>query len=143
MKAVPNKCELATLVEEKAFSIIEVLIAIAILAVGMLAIGRLQVATVRNTTIGNATTQAVMLAHQKMEEVKSQPDVDSMFSEVEANLDEKGDPGGIYTRTTTITTPPAPLDDKVRQVQVQVQWNAAHGGNRTVTINSVARGRGI
>jgi len=133
----------AALGEEKAFSILEVLIAIAILAVGMLAIGRLQVTTVRNTTIGNATTQAIMLAHQKMEEVKSEPDLASMVNEVESDIDENGDPGGVYTRTTTITVPPAPLDTYVRQVQIQVQWNIAHGGNRTITINSVARGRGI
>ena len=128
---------------ESAFSIIEVLIAIAILSVGMLAIGRMQVATVRNTTIGNVTTQALMLAHQKMEEVKSQPNLAAMINEVEANIDENGDPGGVYTRTTTINVPPAPLDAHVRQVQIQVQWNIAHGGNRTITINSVAHGKGI
>ena len=50
---------------------------------------------------------------------------------------QEGNPGGIYNRTTSITTPAAPLGDHVRQVQVQVQWNAAHGGNRTIAINSL------
>ena len=143
MKSDLMQNQTAVIDNEKAFSIIDVLIGIAILSVGMLAIGRMQVATVRNTTIGNATTQALMLAHQKMEEVKSQPDLAAMINEVEADIDEKGDPGGVYTRTTTITVPPAPLDTLVRQVQIQVQWNIAHGGNRTITINSVAHGKGI
>jgi type IV pilus assembly protein PilV len=121
------------------FTLIEVLIGISIFAIGMLAVARLQMHTVRNTTIGNVTSQATMLAHQKMEDIKTLP-LASLTNEVENNIDEEGNTGtgGIYNRTTTITAPTDPdLALHARQVQVQVQWNAAHGGNRTVEVNSL------
>lgn len=124
------------LTSEGGFTLIEVLIGISIFAIGMLAVARMQMITVRNTSVGNLTSQATMLAHQKMEELKTFAFAD-LNNEVENNIDPEGNGGGIYNRTTTITTPAAPLGTHSRQIQVQVQWNAAHGGNRTVSINSL------
>ena len=123
---------------ESGFKLIEVLIGISIFAIGMLAVARMQMLTVRNTSVGNFTSQATMLAHQKMEELKTMAFAD-LSNEVENDIDEEGNTGtgGVYNRTTTITTPAAPLGDHARQIQVQVQWNAAHGGDRTIEINSL------
>ena len=132
--------------EESGFSIIEMLIAIAFLAVGMLAVGKMQLATVRNTTNGNTTTQAVMLAHEQMEAIKNVDnvtDLDATPVITETGIDADGNPGGIYDRTTTIRVPAAPLDQFLREVEVQVNWVTHHGGNRTITLNSVTHGRGI
>lgn len=128
---------------ESGFSVIEVLIAIAILAIGMLAVARMQLVTVRNTTNGNTTTQATMLAQAKMEDIKNTQDITTLADETEADIDADGNPGGIYTRTTTITTPAAPLDAFLREVRVQVRWISHHGGDRTVTLDSVTHGQGI
>lgn len=128
---------------QRGFSIIEMLIAIAILSIGMLAIGRMQLMTVRNTTNGNTTTEAAMLAQAKMEEVKNTDDVTTLVDEVEAAIDAEGNAGGIYTRTTTITVPAAPLDDFLRAVRVEVRWQTPHGGDRTIFIDSVTHGQGI
>lgn len=121
------------------FTLIEVLIGISIFAIGLLAVARMQYATVRNTTVGNITSQATMLAHQKMEEIKATSFADLPASpENEPNLDADGNPGGIYNRTTIISAPlDADLALHAREVEVQVQWNAAHGGNRTITVNSL------
>lgn len=123
------------------FTLIEVLIGISIFAIGMLAVARLQMHTVRNTTIGNVTSQATMLAHQKMEELKTVALADlAGEAGVENNIDEEGNTGtgGIFNRTTTITPPlDADLALHAREVTVQVQWNAAHGGNRNVVVNSL------
>ncbi|MBC2733620.1 MAG: type IV pilus modification protein PilV [Desulfobacteraceae bacterium] len=135
--------------DEHGFSLIEVLIAVAILAIGLLAIGRMQVATVRNTTNSNTTTQAVMLAHQKMEEIKNTPDITDLADEDESNLDANGNAGGIYTRRTRISNPPniagiaTPTSDFAREVEIQVEWTTVHGGNRTITLNSITHGGGI
>ena len=126
---------------ESGFTIIEVLIGISIFAIGMLAVARMQYYTVRNTTVGNLTSQATMLAHQKMEEVKAMnfDDLDALASPVvENNLDGEGNAGGIYNRTTTIDTA---LGTHAREIKVQVQWNAAHGGDRTVEVNSLTYDR--
>ena len=122
--------------KDAGFTLIEVLIGISIFAIGMLAVARMQILTVRNTSVGNVTSQATMLANQKMEELKTVA-FDDLNNEVENNIDPDGNPGGIYNRTTTILAPTGVLADHVRQIQVQVQWNAVHGGNRTVTINSL------
>lgn len=120
------------------FTLIEVLIGISIFAIGMLAVARMQMLTVRNTTVGNITSQATMLAHQKMEEIKTTAFAD-LTNEVEIGIDENGDTGtgGIFDRTTTINPAPGFLAAYARQVDVQVQWNAAHGGNRTFTLSSL------
>jgi type IV pilus assembly protein PilV len=119
---------------EGGFTLIEVLIGVSIFAIGMMAVAKMQYATVRNTTVGNLTSQATMLAHQKMEEIKATPFADLANIEVENNLDADGNAGGIYNRTTTIN--PA-LGTHARQVDVQVQWSAPHGGNRTFTLTSL------
>jgi type IV pilus assembly protein PilV len=122
---------------EGGFTLIEVLIGVSIFAIGILAVAKMQYAAVRNTTVGNVTSQATMLAHQKMEEIKATPFDDLVPLDEEPPMDAEGNPGGIFNRTTTITTPATPLGDHVRQVQVQVQWDAVHGGNRTIAINSL------
>jgi len=126
---------------ESGFTIIEVLIGISIFAIGMLAVARMQYYSVRNTTVGNLTSQATMLAHQRMEEIKAMnfDDLDALASPVvENDLDDEGNPGGIYNRTTTIA---AALGTHAREITVQVQWNAAHGGDRTVEVNSLTYDR--
>ena len=129
---------------ESGFTIIEVLIGISIFAIGMLAVARMQYYTVRNTTVGNLTSQATMLANQRMEEIKAMnfDDLDALASPVvENNLDGEGNAGGIYNRTTTIDSPPGTLGTHARQITVDVQWNAAHGGDRTVEVNSLTYDR--
>jgi type IV pilus assembly protein PilV len=123
------------------FSLIDVLIGMSILSIGILAVARMQISTVRNTTNGNTITEAVMLAQQKMEELKSVQDVTTLADEMENNLEADGTPGaGIYNRTTTIAVPAnASLAANSRQVTVQVQWSTVHGGNRTVVLESLAR----
>jgi type IV pilus assembly protein PilV len=135
--------------DELGFSLIEVLIAIAILAIGMLAIGSMQLATVRNTTNSHTMTEATMLAHRKMEEIKNTPDITTLADEDDPNIDINGNDGGIYTCRTTITNPPdiagisTPTSDFARQVEIQVEWTTMHGGNRTITLNSIVHGGGI
>jgi len=126
---------------ESGFTLIEVLIGISIFAIGMLAVARMQYYTVRNTTVGNLTSQATMLANQRMEEIKAMnfDDLDAMANpSVESDLDDEGNAGGIYNRTTTIADA---LAGHARQINVQVQWTAAHGGDRTVEVNSLTYDR--
>ena len=136
--------QISPIKDENGFSIIEMLIAIAFLAVGMLAVGKMQLATVRNTTNGNTTTQAVMLAHERMEALKNVDDITDLDAlPAEAPMDADGNPGGIYTRTTIVRQPAPPLDQFLREIEVQVNWVTQHGGNRTITLHSVTHGRGI
>ena len=82
------------------FTLIEVLIAMAIFSIGILAVGTLILSTTRNNTNGNILTQATMLARAKIEEKKREADAGALThgTETETNIDMQGNPGGIYTR---------------------------------------------
>ena len=56
---------------ESGYLLIEILIAMAIFAIGFLAVGTMVLSTTRNNTTSNISTQATMLAIEKLEELKS------------------------------------------------------------------------
>ena len=63
---------------QNGFSLIELLIALAILALSMLAAASMQFGSIRNNASGNMATQANMLAKAKMEELKSATDLTTL-----------------------------------------------------------------
>ena len=128
---------------QKGYMLIEALIAIAIFSIGFLAVAALVLTATRNNTKGNILTQANMLARQGLEELKNTPDITSLPSEptttTESGINAYGDPGGIYTRTTTI-------EDTLnfntsRAVEVTVNWTW-QGQNRSVVLMTITKGNG-
>jgi type IV pilus assembly protein PilV len=128
---------------QKGYMLIEALIAIAIFSIGFLAVATLVFSATRNNTRGNILTQANMLARQSLEQLKNTPDITTLPSEpttnTESGIDANGDPGGIYTRTTTI-------EDTLgfntsRAVEVTVNWTR-HGQNRIVVLSTITKGNG-
>ena len=65
------------------FTLIEVMIALAIFSIGILAVGSMQLWSTKNNTTGNVTTQATMLAREKIEFLKSLP-LEEMGDEIDA-----------------------------------------------------------
>jgi prepilin-type N-terminal cleavage/methylation domain-containing protein len=139
MKTQPQHNQSA--LSNRGLSIIEVLVAIAIFAIGILAVAKMQYWNVRNNTTGNITTQATMLARQKIEELKSLD-----FGEADMGIgphpdpnnpiDENGNAGGIYTRQWDVTNP---LGPSTRQIQVTVSWTR-HGQTRDIELTSITGG---
>jgi type IV pilus assembly protein PilV len=125
---------------QQGFSMIEVVIALAIFSIGILAIAQLQFSAVRNNTTGNLATQATMLAEAQIENLKNTGDVTQLTDSVEAGIDQNGASGGIYTRTTTITNPLG--GDFSRQIQVNVRW-VRNGRMRQVVLKTLTQGSGI
>ena len=129
---------------QKGYMLIEALISIAIFSIGFLAVATMVFSATRNNTRGNILTQANMLARQQMEQLKNTPDITTLPSALttntESGLDANGDPGGIYTRTTTI-------EDTLgfntsRAVEVTVSWTR-RGQNRSVVLRTITKGNGI
>jgi type IV pilus assembly protein PilV len=85
---------------QNGFSLIEVLIAMAILAISMLAAATMQFSSIRNNASGNMVTQANMLAKAQMEVLKNTADVTTLASGTQNNIDPDGQPGGIYRWST-------------------------------------------
>ena len=68
------------------FSLIEVLVAAAILAVGILSLAQLLATTVSANAAAGRTTDATVLAAQKLEDLRAEP-----WSALEANIGESAD----------------------------------------------------
>ena len=105
---------------QKGFSLIEVAIAMGVFSIGALTVSQLLILSLQNNNIGNQITQATMLAEAQMEELKSTRDVTTLANSLETSINQYGQPGGIYTRTTTITNPLG--GDFSRQIVVTVRW---------------------
>jgi len=123
---------------QKGFSLIELLIAMAILAMAMLAAASMQYNSVRNNTSGNIITQANMLGKAKMEELKSTRDLADLSSGTENGLNAEGSPGGIYDLSWTVDN----MGDTARRITVTVQWNRG-SQTRDISITTNTRGNGV
>jgi hypothetical protein len=102
----------------------------------------MQMSNTKNNTTGNITTQATMLARQKIEELKTVSDVTTLTSGTDPNnpIDVDGNTGGIYTREWTVTNPLG--GNTSRQIEVTVgcaRWDP----NRKVVLESITRGNGL
>jgi type IV pilus assembly protein PilV len=136
----------------KGFTLIEVLITVAIFAIGVLAVASMQYWSVRNTASGNVMTQASNLARAKMELLKNKPLTDPDLNlGVHLNpstpdtwdpnnpIDENSNTGGIFTRTWAVTNPLG--TSGTRQIDVTVAWRRS-GQDRSVVLTSISRGNG-
>ena len=123
------------------FTLIEVLVALAVFSIGILALASLQLSTARSTKTGNVVTQATMLARAQIEQLKNVSDVTTLASDTDPNnpIDENGNAGGIFTRSWVVTNPLG--GSATRQIQVTVSWTKG-GPNRSVVLTSITRGNG-
>jgi type IV pilus modification protein PilV len=115
--------------KNRGFTLIEALIAMAIFSIGILAVGSMQLWNTKNNTTGNFTTQATMLARQKIEELKTASDITALAN--------GSDTVGIYTRKWE----PSNLSSTSRKLKVTVEWTR-RSQNRSVVLESVTRGNG-
>lgn len=135
-----NQSKQALIEEKNGFTLIEVLIAIAVFSVGILAVASMQLWNTKNNTSGNIMTQATMLARAQIEQLKNVADVTTLTNGTDPNLiDESGNPGGIYARSWTVTNPLG--GNTSRLIEVTVNWNR-RGQNRSVVLTTITRGNG-
>ncbi len=140
----PNKDRHTVFCNAGGFSLIELIMALAILAFGMLAAASMQYSAIKNNTNGNIYTQANMLAKSKLEYLKNL-DIDS--AELVASddwysdptlINENEQPGGIYNRQWLIQA----LGTQARTITVRVEWTRL-GDTRSVVLVSNTRGSGV
>ena len=128
---------------QKGYLMIEALISMAIFAIGFLAVGTMVIGTTRNNTRSNIMTQATLLATQTLENFKNTPNITALTDGEEytdaSPVDQWGDPGGIFTRSWTISDPLG--NDTARQIDITVSWTR-RGHQRNIVMTTITRGRG-
>lgn len=124
-----------TIVAEKGFTLLEVLIAIAIFSIGILGTMAMQYRVVSGTTSGNVVTQEMLLAQWVMEQKKNGGDVTTLNSTIPAEVDP-----GPYTITVT---PLNPLASNFARFMTVTVSRAGGVGGHPVTIRSLTVGNGI
>ena len=120
------------------FSLIELLVAMAILALAMMAAASMQFGSIRNNASGNMVTQASMLAKAQMEILKNTVDLTTLADDTQNQIGADGQPGGIYNRSWTVSN----LGTSARRITVTVEWTK-RGRSRRIILSSNTRGNGV
>lgn len=101
---------------DKGFTLIEVLIGLIILAIGFLAIAGMQIVSIQGNFFSNNVTQATIFGQEKLEELKNIP-----YNSAALNIGEH--PEGtiastIFSRKYIVTL----LGSSMKTVTVTVEW---------------------
>lgn len=123
----------------KGFTLLEVMMAMAIFSIGILAIVGIQHQIVQGNANGNVVTQQLMLAQRVMEQLKNNVAPSSLSSSVQNGVDANGDIGGPYNVTSTITNPIGGNSSRFITVTVTKLGTGGH----PLTIQSLTHGNGI
>lgn len=131
------------------FTLIEALISLLVLTLSLTGLAIMQGTAVKGNDFANEQTQATFLAQQMLEQLDSSPlsphaavvtPLTAGTTVTETAIDVDGNPGGIFTRTHTVTANTL----YSRRISTTVTWNRYDdSGNqvvRTVTLNSITRG---
>ena len=134
------------------FTLVELMIAMAILGMGMMAAVSMHFGTARNNTNSDIITQATMLARTQLETLKSLNITDLVsggpFPSTDVNsiplINPNGQPGmrdSIFRRYWTIEN----LGTDARRITVTVEFQRIRlfGGQRRVVISSNTKGNGV
>lgn len=103
---------------KKGFTLIELMIALTVLTIALLGTASVIINVARNRDMARKTSAATNLCQAKIEELKSlgYPAVDNCL---EHDIDEQGNPGGIFDRTVVVNSGPVP---NTKLVLVRVTW---------------------
>ena len=123
----------------RGFTLLEVMMAMAIFSIGILAVVGIQHMIVRGNANGNVVTQQLMLAQRVMERLKINSAPSSLSSSVQPDIDMNGDNGGPYTVRSTVTNPIGGNSSRFITVTV----TKAGPGGHPLTIQSLTHGNGI
>jgi type IV pilus assembly protein PilV len=106
----------------KGFTLLEVLIAIALLAVGLLGMATLAGSIISYNQLAQHVTTASALAQDRIEELKGTAyDSVAEGTVVESSIDASGNTGGVYTRNTEVDEDAA--YQKTKTIVVTVSWD--------------------
>lgn len=116
----------------RAFSLLELLIALAILSITAISALQVSIITSNNRAVAYQISAAANLAQSKLEDIMS-ANYGSVVSTDELNIDENANAGGFYRRTCTVTTD-SPISG-TKTIRVDIIWTPVSSGiTKTITL---------
>jgi prepilin-type N-terminal cleavage/methylation domain-containing protein len=125
--------------KEKGFTLVELLIALAISMVGLLGLLALQMIAIRANANSRNFSEAVGLAQEKLESLQVLPFA-NLVGGTTAETSLAASPGSaltIYSRNTIITTAVPLNGTTVTKLEVDVSWADTSVGGKTHTVTLV------
>lgn len=120
---------------QEGWTLIEVLIAVAILCVGLLAVGTMQISAIRGNFMGSNTSIALTLAGEKMEDLLNRNYADAALANG-AHTEQVTDGGvvgvgGFYQRNWNIADTVTGTNNwpMMKEMIVTVRWQNRHSVN--------------
>jgi type IV pilus assembly protein PilV len=115
---------------QKGFTLIEVLVALVILTVGLLGVTAMQITAIRGNHFSGNLTRATVLAQNKLEELKHLPYYDTKLSSGQSPQ-QLTDSGIVYTIQYDV----AALGTTMKNITATVHW--VDQGDRSVTLSAI------
>jgi len=118
------------------FSLVELLVTLAILSVGLLALAGMQVTAIEGNAASRNLTSAVFLAEARLNELKAggySSLADSTVSDPNNPVNEQGQSGGVFSRSWTISNHGA----NIKRITVAVSWKDLGGGDRSTSLDTL------
>jgi len=114
----------------KGFSLLEVLICMVILAFGLLATAQMQFVAMKGNQFGNKATKATILAHNALEELKNLAFDDPKLSTGQTSQ-QITQSGIVYTIQEDV----ALMGDTMKQITAAVKWSDR--GEHSVVLSTI------
>lgn len=127
------------------FTLLEVMIAMAILGVGLLSIAVAQLTAIKVASKSKNLQQAMFLAREQMDDLEALPASSPILAAAETTDDPNNpiqvsnDEGDLTRFTRSFTVTPDEPEAGLALVVVTVAWNSNQGGIRQVRLSSVKR----
>ncbi len=123
--------------KQQGFTLVEILIALFLFSIGALAIMTMSMTSIKGNAASHHSTEATLLAQDKLEEIKNTADITLLANGNEVGLQTTGS-NYRYNRRWDVSNGPTAGS---RQVVVTVSWQAGQD-NKQVVLQTITRGNG-
>lgn len=115
------------------FTLLEILIAIAILALGIIALGKVQALLVTGENFAEQKAEAINLGNEKIEDLRNFTALTG-YTSIASGNDNVVARNTTFTRTWTVTTN---TDPNYKNVDIQVTWTSQVGINHSIDLYTI------